>query len=394
MKILYIVHDTDPFAGSAKSLISMVDQVKAAGNEIAIIFPNKKGLYQIFKEKGIMVFDMPILPMFFNLKLRKNLKTILRGYYYTYKNNRNLNAIIKEIIDFNPDIVHENTSVTNIGSLVSKRLKKPYVIHIREYGDKDFNWFIHGLKNRLRNKRTFSISITKNIREHVNQSDNPHAFQLYNGIVNLQDFRYTENKKNYILYAGRIEEAKGTFELIETFNKFNEINQSSELKLLLAGEYYQDDYYKRCRMFIEKHRLTDKVEFLGVRKDLQDLMYNALVTVIPSKFEGLGRVMPEAIANGSLCIGKNTGGTKEQLDEGLKFTGGIIAFPYENEEELLKLLIEIHSKFMNEKPFDVGGEYYNIIMRAQEFVKNFFSIESYGKNLISLYTSIIPQKIK
>ena len=63
-------------------------------------------------------------------------------------------------------------------------------------------------------------------------------------------------------------------------------------------------------------------------------MRQAKAIIIPSHNEGFGRCMPEAMFNGCLCIGHDTGGTKEQMDNGTEATGEDIALRYQTEDQL------------------------------------------------------------
>ena len=45
-------------------------------------------------------------------------------------------------------------------------------------------------------------------------------------------------------------------------------------------------------------------------------MSKALALFVPSSFEGFGFITVEAMFCGCLVIGRNTGGTKEQFDNG------------------------------------------------------------------------------
>lgn len=389
MRVLFIIHDTDPYAGSAKSLLSMIDSLKNQKNEIEAVCPDENGLTQILRMRGINVTIIPFRLTITEIKKKYDWRNLLRRLRQRRFNLQSTKSIICHIKEFDPDIIHENTSVSEIGYLLAKKLYKPYIVHIREYGDKDFKWYIYGLKKRLKNKITYSISITKDIQKNKKLQNNPHAFQIYNGIISELKIRYNENKAPFLLYAGRIQEPKGTLELIKAFNNFCILNPDSQFKLKLAGAFYNDEYYYKCLNFIKENSLEKKIDFLGSVTHIEDLMFDTVATIIPSKFEGLGRVMPEAIANGSLCIVHDTGGLKEQMEQGYEYTHKDIALRYNNEKELTKLLNEVYIAWKSKEYFKKGGQYYNLIKNAQHFVKNYFSIESYGPKIINTYNKIL-----
>ena len=55
--------------------------------------------------------------------------------------------------------------------------------------------------------------------------------------------------------------------------------------------------------------------------------------IVPSKCEGFGLVTVEGMLNGSLVVGKDTGGTKEQFDNGKSFCGKEIGLRYNTEKD-------------------------------------------------------------
>lgn len=394
MRILYIVHNTDPYAGSAKSLMSMVKSVRELGNEVAVLCPDNNGVAQIFEDQGIKVFQS----LFFHIKLSniKNFKNFFRPLYHKIRNSKIADNLLPSIQNFNPDIIHENTSVTDIGFLLAKRLNKKYIVHIREFGDKDFNWKLPGLKKRLADKITYSVSITQAIKDYKGLNDDPKAFQLYNGIIKIADIRYSPEKKPFFLYAGRIETPKGVFELIKGYCHYLmrcKDNSIEPYKLILAGKYSEsDEYYNRCLNLIKECMATEFVEFVGPRNDLNDLMYKCTALIIPSISEGLGRVLPEGLCNGALCIGRNTEGTKEQMELGKKFTGQEIALSFLTEDELSDILLNVTKDSQSSACFEPGGKYFSMIEAGQKFIAEFLTIDDYGEKIIQIYNQILESK--
>lgn len=87
-------------------------------------------------------------------------------------------------------------------------------------------------------------------------------------------------------------------------------------------------------------------------------MYNAAVFVVPSRNEGFGFITAEAMFNGTIVIGKNTGGTKEQMDNGKENTKSEIAFRYINLQNLTDLLFKAQNLTYE--------SYMNVAQKAQK----------------------------
>lgn len=86
-------------------------------------------------------------------------------------------------------------------------------------------------------------------------------------------------------------------------------------RLLIVGE---DDQDGRYRMFLEQRAeilgIASSVLFLGFRSDINAIMHNLDVFVLPSHNEPFGIVTVEAMASGSLIVGTDSGGTPEIID--------------------------------------------------------------------------------
>ena len=116
----------------------------------------------------------------------------------------------------------------------------------------------------------------------------------------------------YLLYAGRIEETKGLMDLAIAYTRFTERNRSACCSLAIAGEVTDAIYYQKVTQYLEDKGVKDKVTFLGPRKDIHHLMHPAISTIVPSRFEGFGRCLPEAMLCNCITIGRDTAGTNDQ----------------------------------------------------------------------------------
>ena len=122
-------------------------------------------------------------------------------------------------------------------------------------------------------------------------------------IYDKEDFTIVRNKLNVseetllIGHVGRFDIQKNHNFLI---NMVNELNKDiDDFKLCLVGEGPLKIEIKKK---LERIGLEDKVLFLGIRNDVNELMKAFDIFVFPSLFEGLGIVLIEAQATGLKCI--------------------------------------------------------------------------------------------
>jgi len=126
---------------------------------------------------------------------------------------------------------------------------------------------------------------------------------------------YIKKLGKYIYFIGRLEAKKNIVNLIKAYGDFRK-NSNVKLKLVLAGRpgyLYQDIVAEidKCDPTIRK----DIIE-LGYVDDekVTMLMRMATIFVFPSKFEGFGMPLVEAMASGVPIVASNTTSIPEIVD--------------------------------------------------------------------------------
>lgn len=103
--------------------------------------------------------------------------------------------------------------------------------------------------------------------------------------------------ESIIGHIGRFSPQKNHKFLLEIFKRVNEKEPNS--KLLLIG---QGQLCNSIKTYVHKLDLEEKVKFLGVRKDIPDLLQVMDVFLFPSLYEGLPVTIIEAQSAGLPCI--------------------------------------------------------------------------------------------
>ncbi len=113
------------------------------------------------------------------------------------------------------------------------------------------------------------------------------------------------------LAVGRFEEAKDYPNMLRAFNMVAE--EQVDAVLLLAGQGYLLEETKKLACDLG---LKDRVRFLGVRRDVPELMNAANAYVMSSAWEGLPMVLLEAGACGLPIVATDVGGNGEVVLNG------------------------------------------------------------------------------
>lgn len=143
------------------------------------------------------------------------------------------------------------------------------------------------------------------------------------------NFKKKYGLDDYILYAGRIEQAKGCQELFDNFLRYKE-ETHSKLKLVLIGKVMMD--IPRCDSIISLGFVSEKDKFEGIM--------DSEFVVIPSKHESLSIILLESF----LC--KKTvlvnGGSDVLKAHCVKSNGGLW---YDNESDFLEAFSRLHTDY-------------------------------------------------
>lgn len=127
---------------------------------------------------------------------------------------------------------------------------------------------------------------------------------VYNGL-DTQDFKFTEQPRDYLLYFGRIHHDKGPLEAIEIAKKANK-------KLIIAGIIQDENYFKER----VEPQLNDQIEYIGPAgpDKRNELLGNALALLHPINFaEPFGMSVAESMLCGTPVIAFNKGSMPELI---------------------------------------------------------------------------------
>lgn len=387
MKILFIV-SVPIQEGSNLSLLNLIRALVAGGHKCALLATRQGFLIDEVRTLGVeckvIRYRASLYPTSNTLK---DLLFYLPSLCLLYENVLHYSDVRRFVEEFSPDIIHTNVSTINIGYKVARELKIPHVWHIREYMDLDFHICpfptMRSRKKQLAD--SYTICITKDIRRHFSLDDNPKSMVVYNGILNASDIYYTDEKEMVFLYAAFLQPCKGVYDLLDAYVNHLKARPESKYILRLLGGYQEQDYNK-IQQFVTDNDIIDKVELMGrVSHDVVCAnLRQASVTFIPSLFEGFGRTTAEAMFNGCLVAGRDTGGTKEQFDNGVAVAKDEIGIRFNTTDEMVAIMNDICDH-------GIHG-YEEMIKRSQRVVKNMYSIESNRNSIINLYQRIIDEQ--
>lgn len=383
IKVGYVLSSTLAQGGATLSFRTLLQQLRKQGVEPFVVVPDHDGFYAWLQAEGI-----PTLVVSFRLQTYTYLRTpkdiplfIPRMAARLVLRHRACRKVARWFRENKVQLVHTNVGMLDIGYQAARRIGLPHVYHLREYGDRDFGMrYFPNRKAQIRLfDRSYTISITRDIQRYHRQEGRKEARVIYNGIFPRRDALPETHREDFLLYAGRVEAAKDVDWMLQAYQLY--ARQSAQpLPLKIAGKVLRADYLGMLRRFVAQNGLEDLVEFMGERTDLPEIMQKARAIIVPSHAEGFGRCMPEAMFNGCLAIGRDTAGTKEQMDNGLELCGEEIALRFGTQEELARQLSAV------ERQPDGFADH---IRRAFYTVNHLYCAETSAQQVLDLYRSIL-----
>ena len=385
MNIAYILNSTAATGGATKAFLNMIDGLIPKGINPFVVVPDKDGVYEELQRRQIAT-----LVVTYRSSAYPPLQTLKQFLLFLPKlsarliaNRKATNVLSAWLKEKRIDIVHSNTGIVRIGFDAAQKAGIPHIYHIREYADKiGISYFPTQsfFTNQLHRNNSYSICITKAIQEYYHQNDNRASHIIYDGVISSLSSMPSALNKNYFLFAGRIQPAKGVDFLLKAYKIYAE-KTSMPLPLKIAGSYNNDYYFKNQQAFVKDNGLSELVEFLGDCKDIAGLMREARALIVSSPFEGFGFCMPEAQQQGCLVIARDTSGTKEQLDNALQMTGREIALRYKSIEELSAWLTKVA-----EEPQEQFRPYTE---QAFKVVNQLYTKETNSQQIFDFYKHIL-----
>lgn len=379
MKVL-IIASTDDSLGGAKSLLELVELLKEKKIQIVVVNPFHNDLNVKLNEMKIENYSVG-----YHLNIcRKDcgmLKFLIKYYvkFVRYKlyQLRGIYNLSKKIDFTKIDIIHQNNSVEDIGVYFSKKYNIPLVWHLREFGDKDFNfyYFHKNIGKYISDNSSKVIAISNAIKSAwIEKGVSPEKIITIvhgvnpNGIIP----RKKHEGKKRIIFAGNIVPHKGQFDFIKAIKQLD-----IERKKSILVDFYgtcEEKYKKEIVAYINENGLQDVVRLMGYSSDLKNHLCDYDIGVVNSRCEAMGRVTIEYMMAGLCVLASNTGANTEMLSDDC----GIL-YEYNNPQSMMSMLLyllnntekmKVYGKCARKKALDK----YSIVKNIDLFVELYESL--------------------
>jgi len=294
--------------------------------------------------------------------------------------------LIKLLFKTKPQVVKTAMFFTNI----IFRVLKPwfnYFLFTEEHNVYLSRNFFERFFNRITSSLVTKIlAVSNSVKDYLVKIEKIKADKvevIYNGVdlekyVFLNERRLVErkfyrlDKQFVILSIGRVSIQKNYQLLLEVAYEVN-ILRKEEIYFFVAGDN-TNHLGEELKKQLEVLGLAKFVYFLGVQKNIPDLLNLADAFLMTSLWEGFGLALIEAMANGKPVVVNNIHTLKELLGENNEF--GLVG---KNKEEIVDFLI----KLKNDKDFYKKYQKQSLA-RAQDF-----SLKKHLEKITGLLSSAV-----
>jgi glycosyltransferase involved in cell wall biosynthesis len=380
VKIAFVTH-YGALLGANRSLLHLVTGLRRwHGVEPLVLCPERGAFTEALEREGVACWVKPFANAAYTIRTRA-----LYAFPWRWYRTRRviLPALVAALREFQPDVVHSNSSAVALGWQLAEALEKPHVWHIREFGTFDYR-LIHPLGKRLffekLERSAAVILISRALRSILPPGFSAPVHVIYNGIGPEAGLReaYAAARRRApdglfrFLLIGLLHPQKQQDVAIEAFAPVG--RRYPHARLVLAGDGRRG-YAEKLRAMVRRLGLEEKVVFTGYVPSPAPLFAAADAVLMCSRYEAMGRVTAEAMAFGKPVIGFAGGATPELIRHGE--TGFLYREPGELTDFMLQLI-------ENQNTVEKIGEH------AHRFALENFTDERYTAAFFAVVKGLLP----
>jgi glycosyltransferase involved in cell wall biosynthesis len=174
--------------------------------------------------------------------------------------------------------------------------------------------------------------------------------------------------------VSKLWEGKGHDLLIRTFKEIGK--EMPRARLVIVGEGY---LMESLKTLVSQLQLSETVIFTGFLEEIPQIIATFDVAVLPSYFEGMGRVLLEAMAMEKPVVGTRVGGIPDLIEKDLN---GFLVSPGSEKELASAVLKILRDKGLAAK---MGQE-------GRKKMTDRFSAESMIRSIEEIYRNLLKEK--
>lgn len=233
-------------------------------------------------------------------------KIFKRSGYFGFTMMNQIEDYLKE---FKPDILHTQLFAAFArGAILGKRLGVPVVHTLQNTRLEDS--FLKKITRKFFHNRVNLVAITRAVRDDyvARFGYDSSKVSIIPNAIDIADYPFELSKMTHgtIGFAGRLEEQKGCDVLLNALSRVSNVN----LRIVGDGSLMSNLKKQASTLGIR-----NRVSFLGWVSDMSRFYKGIDMLVVPSRWEGQGIVVLEAMSSGVPVIASDVDGPAEIIED-------------------------------------------------------------------------------
>lgn len=323
--------------GSCNSLFNLIKGFREKSGHELILLSNTTNnpLIARYQDLGIEVISNKYLNSLMIYGRSKSMARKLINYIF--------NAItanlwfIRFLRDKQPDIVVYNDQrasftfiLTNL--LINHKIRIISIIRGTKETRSSFNRISYKMSNTI-------VTVSQAVMDRLPGKSQKKAIVIHNGIVSRGLHKQASGDKSvHLITVANISRYKGLDLVIKSISKFP-VELQKKIVYHIVGAIKDISYYEELKELYNSQNCKFIIKYEGLQKDVYKFLLQSDIFILPSREEGFGLVLLEAMDCSLPLIGSTVGGIPEIIKDG--YNGYIFKKNNPNDlEGKLKKLIE------------------------------------------------------
>lgn len=299
--ILYIL-DYGTVGGATKAFQWLIEEIRLLDVTPIVVTGKYNDFNKLLEKEGVRTIaagHFTALENFSFSSFRWPIRLLKLWIRYHIKEYLGLRKLSKSIDFKSISLIHTNSARNTLGCRLSLKYGIPHIVHIREFGDKDFGC-IRLTPNYIKilNKGTdMFLSVSQAVLTYWNSKgiDKGKNFLLYDGVkykdISISNSNSKCNPILRMVINGGVFDTKGQHLAVEAIGLLPK-NIRSYVTLDIVG-WYSEVYVNRIKHYAEERGYSKQIKILGPRDDVHKRMGEYQVGLMCSRSEGFGLVTVE-----------------------------------------------------------------------------------------------------
>lgn len=384
MKILFISVNNNLY-GANRAMLNLIEKLQDRGIICEVLLLRGGDIETELSKLNVRYYIHRFCPWLV-YETEPAWKNAIRKIYNIYAFSR----IEQKLRKNEYDIVHTNSSVTEIGAYLANKWHCKHVWHIRE------NACFHKLTNTykdypLRNiykiykvyKKTYENGAIIGISKYISNLQNKSLGEqwcrtIYDGIPIKNPIHKREHNGIVFCISGALSTNKNQLKVCEAMNEL--VNKGyTNIYCYIIGSASEFDYEVLIKKYITDRNLDKYIEMTGFVNNPYEYYAKSDIGIMASSFEGFGLVTVEYMMNEMMVLGNKGGATPELIDDG---ETGLI-FDINKHGDLVS---KMEYCIIHRDEIEAYGK------RARKSAIDKFSIDFHATNILNVYRELLDDR--